>query len=214
MLQHERQAWTAGHRFVAGVDEAGRGPLAGPVVAAAVHIDRYFLESESAGFFSGLKDSKQLTAPQRERFFQQFTAHALIRWGVGVAEVAEIDLINILRSTHNAMARALDRIMPEIDLALVDGLPVAGLPCKSTAIVDGDEQSCLIAAASVIAKVTRDRMMLELDQQFPQYGFARHKGYGTAEHLEALRAHGPCACHRRSFEPVRQAHINFGTATP
>ena len=210
MLKHERQAWLSGFQFVAGLDEAGRGPLAGPVVAAAVHIDRSVLEAESENLLSGLNDSKKLTPERREHFFCVLAAQPGIRFGVGIADVAEIDAINILRATHKAMARALEKLLPGIDTVLVDGLPVPGLPCHSTAIVGGDGQSLLIAAASVIAKVTRDRMMTEYDAQYPNYGFAKHKGYGTAEHLAALKAHGPSPLHRRSFEPVRQAQLPFG----
>jgi ribonuclease HII len=210
MLKHERLAWLSGSQFVAGLDEAGRGPLAGPVVAAAIFIDRTFIEAQRRKCLRGLNDSKQLTPEQREHFFAVLTSQEGIRFGVGCADVAEIDAVNILRATHRAMARAMEKIMPGIDLVLVDGLPVPGLPCPSTAIVDGDAQSLLIAAASVIAKVSRDRMMLEYDRQFPLYGFAQHKGYGTPEHLEALRVHGPTPLHRRSFEPVRQRYLDFG----
>ncbi|MFH0908030.1 MAG: ribonuclease HII [bacterium] len=209
MLRHERQAWLSGHNRLAGIDEAGRGPLAGPVIAAAVLIDRTFLEAESEKLFSGLTDSKQLTAARRDHFFSILTDHASVRMGIGRAEVDEIDAINILKATHAAMARALAQLMPEVDHALVDGLSVHGLPCSSTAIVKGDAASLLIAAASIVAKVTRDRIMLELDRDHPVYGFAKHKGYGTVEHLEAIRAHGPCVCHRRSFKPVRELWLDL-----
>jgi ribonuclease HII len=126
-------------------------------------------------------------------------------YGVGVADVAEIDSLNILRATHLAMARALDAISPLPDFALVDGLPVLGLPCPSLSIIQGDGRSLSIAAASIIAKVTRDRLMLVLDQQYPQYGFSRHKGYGTRAHMQALLENGPCPAHRRSFRPVQEA---------
>ena len=209
MLRHERQAWLNGYNRLAGVDEAGRGPLAGPVIAAAVQIDQTFLESESDQLFSGLTDSKQLTALRREHFFAILTGHSLIRVGIGRSDVDEIDAMNILKATHAAMARALAQLMPDVDHALVDGLPVRGLPCSSTAIVKGDAASLLIAAASVVAKVTRDRIMQELAQDFPAYGFDKHKGYGTAEHIEALRVHGPCACHRRSFRPVSERWLDL-----
>jgi ribonuclease HII len=209
LLQHERDAWKAGHRRVAGVDEAGRGPLAGPVVAAAVLFDAAFLEAESSGILAGLTDSKKLSAARREHFFSILSGTPHARIGVGRADVAEIDDINILRATHRAMARALDQIQPLPDLALVDGLPVKGLPCPHTAIVGGDGLSLSIAAASVIAKVTRDRLMVELDRLHPGYGFAAHKGYGTRAHLDALRRLGPSPCHRRSFGPVRQMQLGF-----
>lgn len=202
MLRHERTAWSSGHLRVAGLDEAGRGPLAGPVIAAAVHIDRTLLEAEEHGLWAGLNDSKQLTARSRDIFCERLQSDPRIRWAVGRADVAEIDQLNILRATHLAMARAVAALAGDIDLVLVDGLPVEGLPCASQAIVQGDAQSLLIAAASVIAKVTRDRLMVEFEAVFPGYGFARHKGYGTAAHLAALRRIGPCPLHRRSFAPV------------
>lgn len=204
LLRHERTAWSSGHRRLAGIDEAGRGPLAGPVIAAAVHIEQSLLEAEETGLFAGLTDSKQLTARSRDRFFDALRSDPRIRWAVGRADVEEIDRVNILRATHLAMARAVTALDAVVDLALVDGLPVASLPCASQAIVKGDAQSLLIAAASVLAKVTRDRLMVEFDRAYPGYGFAAHKGYGTAAHLAALRELGPCPIHRRSFAPVAQ----------
>ena len=203
MLEHERAAWGAGFRRVAGVDEAGRGPLAGPVVAAAVIIQPEFLQREQRGQLNLLTDSKKITAKRRDLFFDLLTQLPEAEIGVACVDVEEIDAVNILQATHRAMARALAQLQPLPALALIDGLPVAGLPCASRAIVKGDAQSLLIAAASVIAKVTRDRLMLELDAVYPEYGFARHKGYGTRDHLQALRKQGPCPIHRRSFAPVR-----------
>ena len=205
MLSFEQDAWRQNYRRVAGVDEAGRGPLAGPVVAAAVFVAGEFLVGEADGVFKKLTDSKQLTEKNRELFFSVLTTSPQVQYGVGIVSETELDAHNILRATHQAMARALSVIQPLPDYALVDGLPVPGLPCPSRAIVKGDALSLSIAAASVIAKVTRDHLMLELDRQYPQYGFARHKGYGTRDHLEALRKWGPSACHRRSFRPVREA---------
>lgn len=205
MLSFEQAAWADGCRRVAGVDEAGRGPLAGPVVAAAVVADRKFLEREQCGQLQQLNDSKKITARRRDLFFALLTQSPFVRVGVACVGVEEIDHVNILRATHLAMARALGKLNPLPDRALVDGLPVPGLPCPSLSIVKGDGKSLLIAAASVIAKVTRDRFMQELDASYPQYGFARHKGYGTRDHVAALREHGPCAQHRRSFAPVRAA---------
>ncbi len=205
MLQFERQAWEQGAVRLAGVDEAGRGPLAGPVVAAAVVFDRAFLEAEQHGLLRNVNDSKTLTASQRESAFLLLTGRCPIELGVGMADVAEIDSLNILRATHLAMARALSALCPLPDMALVDGLPVQGLPCRSQAIVDGDARSLVIAAASIVAKVTRDRMMQDLDRQYPVYGFAQHKGYGTRAHMQALLEHGPCPAHRRSFRPVQDA---------
>lgn len=204
MLEYERQEWARGRHGLAGVDEAGRGPLAGPVVAAAVAMERGYLETEFLRSLHGLTDSKKLTGKQREEYFKILTAAApRIGVGVGVAEVREIDRINILRATHCAMARAV-RALPRMPQhLLVDGLSVPGLPCPATFITGGDRRSCLIAAASVVAKVTRDRMMLRYDTLYPDYGFVRNKGYGTREHAEALLRFGPSPIHRRTFAPVR-----------
>ena len=199
-FSRERALRARGIFLVAGVDEAGRGPLAGPVVAAAV-----ILPDDCA--IEGLNDSKKLTAKKREHFHAMLTVRADIHWGIGQADVAEIDRLNILRATHLAMARAVAALPRKPDHALVDGLPVRGLPVPHTALVGGDTLSLSIAAASIIAKVTRDRLMTALDAEYPQYGFARHKGYGVREHLEALRSHGPSPVHRRSFQPVAQAQL-------
>ena len=205
MLLFERQLWDRGIRRVAGVDEAGRGPLAGPVVAAAVCFNRDFLEAEQYGLLQSVNDSKRLTASLRELLF----GHLMTEWpclvGIGTAGVDEIDSLNILRATHVAMGRALRAISPLPEVALVDGLPVPGLPCESVAVVRGDGRSLSIAAASIVAKVTRDRLMAELDARYPDYQFARHKGYGTQVHMQALLEHGPCPEHRRSFRPVQEA---------
>ncbi|MCO5043817.1 MAG: ribonuclease HII [Kiritimatiellae bacterium] len=205
MLLHEREAWSQGYLTLAGVDEAGRGPLAGPVVAAAVVIPRDVLEAEHTRLFSGIADSKTLTAKRREALFARLSEETSVARGIGLADVAEIDSLNILRATHLAMKRAVEALDRAVDMILVDGRPVPGLPFASRAIVKGDAQSLLIAAASIVAKVTRDHLMDELDRQYPRYGFARHKGYGTAEHLAALREWGPTPVHRRSFAPVAAA---------
>lgn len=193
----ELRAIGEGWELVAGVDEAGRGPLAGPVVAAAV-----VLPPDCN--LPGLQDSKALTEERREALYGSITELALT-WGVAQVEPDEIDRINILRATHRAMALALHRLAPLPHGALVDGLPVQGLPCPHRAIVKGDALCISIAAASVLAKVSRDRHMRDLDEQYPGYGFAQHKGYGTALHVEALRRLGPTPCHRRSFRPVAEA---------
>ena len=181
----------------------GRGPLAGPVYASAVVIAPADADSFLEGPLAGLTDSKKLTEASRERFCALLRALPGVRIGIGSASVAEIDSMNILRATHLAMRRAvLDLGDPQPDHILVDGLPVKGLPSPSTAIVKGDAQSLLIAAASVVAKVTRDHLMAELDAAHPGYGFASNKGYGTAEHLAALQRLGVSPVHRRSFAPV------------
>jgi ribonuclease HII len=179
---------------VAGVDEAGRGPLAGPVVAAAVILNR-------ARIPKGLNDSKQLDAETRDELFSHIMFSA-IAVGVGEASVDEIDLINIRQATHMAMARAVRALQFQAAFALVDGNDAPALPCPCDTIVEGDAKSVSIAAASIIAKVTRDRMMAALHETHPNYGWCRNKGYGTPEHLSALTRHGPTAHHRRSFAPV------------
>lgn len=204
-LAFERQLWHAGQRHIAGVDEAGRGPLAGPVVAAAVVVPRDWIERRWPEALAGLNDSKQLSATERECFFRELTGCAEVRYGIAAVEADQIDQLNILRATHRAMCEAVALLTPPADHALVDGLPVPALPCPHTALVKGDARSYAIAAASVLAKVTRDRRMLEADRLFPAYGFARHKGYPTREHLAAIARHGPCPLHRRSFAPLRTA---------
>lgn len=209
MLQFEQEAWAQGARRLSGVDEAGRGPLAGPVVAAAVVVARTFLETEATRSLQTLTDSKQLSAKRRELFYDLLMSSPDVEVGIGSASVAEIDALNILRATHLAMRRAIEHLTPLPDLALVDGRPVQGLPVPHRAIVGGDGVSLSIAAASVLAKVTRDRLLVELAAQYPAYGFDRHKGYGTRAHLEALQRHGPCPVHRRSFAPVAQGVLEF-----
>lgn len=204
MLDHERRWWSQGHGTIAGVDEAGRGPLAGPVVAAAVCAPADLCEQLLAGPWQKLTDSKRLSVKARRIFFDSIRSIDGVVVGVGRCDAREIDDLNILRATHLAMARAIDALPIRPDRALVDGLPVKGLPVEHEAIVGGDGKSLLIAAASVIAKVTRDDELLDMEKQYPGYGFGSHKGYGTREHLEALRRLGPCPEHRRSFDPVRQ----------
>lgn len=189
---------------MAGIDEAGRGPWAGPVAAAAVHIRADFLRQEECGLFAGLTDSKKLSASRREHFYSVLTGCEAVRFGIGLAEANEIDSINILQATYLAMRRAFDALNPAPDFALVDGNRLPPLPCAARAVVGGDGKSLSIAAASILAKVARDRLMAELDRRYPQYGFARHKGYGTAEHSAALREHGPSPVHRLSFRPVKE----------
>jgi len=197
----ERVLWNRGATRVAGVDEAGRGPLAGPVVAAAAILPAKWAKSGLPGELEGLNDSKQLTRLQREIFFAFLTTCAEVQFAVAQMDAAQIDAVNILQATHRAMNNALAELNPEH--ALVDGRPVKTLRVPQTAIVKGDARSYSIAAASVLAKVTRDRLMLEFDRHWPKYGFAEHKGYGTEQHLAAIAAHGPCPIHRRSFAPLR-----------
>ena len=196
LLALERAARAEGLRFVAGVDEAGRGPLAGNVVAAAVILPEGF---DGAG----ITDSKKLTQGQRERAFERIVAGA-VAYSIAEASPAEIDAINILRATHLAMKRAVNGLSVPPDVVFVDGLPVKNLHADCRSFVKGDSRSLSIAAASILAKVTRDAQMVEADKLWPEYGFAGHKGYGAATHLAALREFGPCPIHRRSFGPVGQ----------
>lgn len=205
MLDYERQYWASGLKRVAGIDEAGRGPLAGPVYAAAVIFDPAFAESELSGILNGLTDSKKISENARVTFYHILKESPHVETGLGIAEAEEIDSVNILRATHKAMARAVEALSSPPEYILVDGLPVKGLLQPSTAIVKGDSKSLSIAAASVIAKVSRDFRMQALDKVYPQYGFLNHKGYGTEAHMAALAKYGPCPEHRRSFEPVRSA---------
>jgi ribonuclease HII len=180
--------------LIAGVDEVGRGPLAGPVVAAAVILD-------PARPIAGLADSKQLSATRREQLAAEIRAKSLA-WALGRAEVAEIDQINILQASLLAMRRAVENLNVAPDQALVDGNRCPRLACPCEAIVKGDVTVPAISAASILAKVARDAELRELHERYPHYGFARHKGYPTAAHVDALRRHGPCPEHRRSFAPV------------
>jgi ribonuclease HII len=202
-FEFERVLWTQGMTRIAGVDEAGRGPLAGPVVAAAAILPAKWAETGLPPELEGLNDSKQLTAAQREKYFAYLTACPEVQFAIAQVGAGQIDAINILRATHRAMNNALAQLQPAPEHALVDGRPVKTMTVPHTAIVQGDARSYSIAAASVLTKVTRDRLMLEFDRQWPQYGFAGHKGYGTAQHLAAIAAHGPCPIHRRSFAPLK-----------
>jgi ribonuclease HII len=200
----EQPLWTAGVTRVAGVDEAGRGPLAGPVVAAAAILPPAWLQAGLPAALAGLNDSKQLTESQRETFFEFITASGEIEFALAEVSAVVIDEINILQATHRAMNDALGRLKNLPAHALVDGRPVKTLCVPQTAIVKGDARSFSIAAASVLAKVHRDRLMLDFDRQFPGYGFAGHKGYGTAKHLAAIAKLGPCPIHRLTFAPLKQ----------
>lgn len=202
VLLYEKEAWASGFLRLAGIDEAGRGPLAGPVVAAAVMFEPDYIRGEQEPTFGKLTDSKVMTEPRREEYFKILMTSSSTMIGIGIVAAEEIDQINILKATHKAMAMAALEISPEY--ALVDGLPVKGLPCESRSIVKGDTLSISISAASIIAKVTRDRIMVELDLKFPKYGFSSHKGYGTKQHLNALRKYGATPIHRKSFRPVAE----------
>jgi ribonuclease HII len=197
---YEARAWRAGLLRVAGVDEAGRGPLAGPVVAAAVILP-------PARRVRGLADSKLLPPERREELFTAIQERALAV-GVGIVDHETIDRINILEATRRAMLEAVAGLTVSPELVITDFVHLASLTCPQRNLVDGDARCASVAAASIVAKVTRDRLMQGFDTQFPEYGFAQHKGYATPEHLAALDRHGPCALHRRSFSGVwRQGEL-------
>ncbi len=212
----EEQAFVrAGLTIIAGVDEAGRGPLAGPVVAGAVVLPQHLYQGpDNPGAESPwrrINDSKALTARQRNVSHILITEHAAA-WGVGIVDAAAIDTMGIARATRLAMRQAIAMLQLQPQALLVDAVNLAeiGLPCR--AIIKGDAKCYSIAAASIVAKVTRDQLMRELDQRHPGYGFARHKGYGTREHLQRLRELGPSPVHRRTFMPLRQALPGFESA--
>ena len=190
----ESAAWRRGISRLAGVDEAGRGPLAGPVVAAAVVL-------APGARIAGVDDSKRLLPEERQRLFDLIQERA-VGVGVGIVDHVTIDRINILQATRLAMGQALGALGMEPELVLTDFVTVPGLRCPQRNLVEGDRRSASVAAASIIAKVTRDRIMEEADREYPLYGFGRHKGYGTPEHRIALEQHGPCALHRRTFAGI------------
>ncbi len=199
-LARENALWAKGCRYVAGLDEVGRGPLAGPVVAAAVVLPH------NATIIAGLRDSKQMTARQRDRVAGVIRDTALA-WGVGAASPREIDRLNILGATALAMRRALSLLSQAPDHVLVDGKPFPELRCEHEAIIKGDATCLSIAAASVLAKQARDRLMVLLASRFPAFGWEQNMGYGTAEHLAAIEANGLTPHHRRSFGPVSQLRL-------
>ena len=195
----EEELIKKGHKFVAGIDEAGRGPLAGPVVAAAVILP--------IGYRSGnLNDSKKISPKVRESLYEQLTNPSSgVVWSFSVIGPEIIDEINILNATFKAMSESALGLEKEPSFAIIDGNPVKGFPYPYQSIVKGDSRCLSIAAASIIAKVERDRLMMKYSEVYPRYGFERHKGYGTKVHLNALETYGPCPIHRQSFAPVRQA---------
>lgn len=201
-IDHENKLRAEGFRIVAGIDEAGRGPLAGPVCVAAVVLPDDFTHPM-------LNDSKQLSEVKRERLYDEITADARISWHCVSIEPREIDRINILQATWKGMRRAVMALEPKADAALIDGMPVKRFPLHHVALVKGDSLSYSIAAASIIAKVTRDRLMVAMARKHPEYGFEIHKGYPTRAHLAALKQHGPCPHHRRSFGPVAQLQLDL-----
>ena len=201
-LEHELELRKQGYQIIAGVDEVGRGPLAGPVCAAAAILPHDFHHAV-------LNDSKKLSERQREAIYEELTNDSRVVWCCKFVEVEEIDRINILQASRMAMRLAVKGLKVKADAALIDGLPVPKFPVHQLSLIKGDSLSFSIAAASVIAKVKRDRLMHKLAKQYPHYGFEKHKGYGTPMHLEALRVHGPTPIHRRSFAPVSQLTLDL-----
>ena len=201
-LRFEKDLRARGFAVIAGIDEAGRGPLAGPVVVAAVILPEKFRHST-------LNDSKKLSPDRREEIYEELTHRTDVTWAVAMADHEEVDRRNIFWATVVAMERATRKLAVQPEHVLIDGNHIRGFSYPQTAIVGGDGRSFSIAAASVIAKVTRDRHMMEMDRHYPGYEFAQHKGYGTALHRERLDLHGPCPIHRRSFLPVRQMELPF-----
>mgnify|MGYP001141845532 CR=1 FL=1 len=191
LLKYEKELYKQGIKFICGVDEVGRGPLVGPVVAAAVILPiNYHLD--------GLNDSKKLSEKKRDELFDVIKEEAL-SYGIGIVSPERIDEINILQATYEAMREAVNKLSVKPDILLNDAVTIPGIDVKQIPIIKGDAKSLSIASASILAKVTRDRLMTEYDSLYPEYGFARHKGYGTKVHIEAIKEYGPCPIHRRTF---------------
>ncbi|GCF11138.1 ribonuclease HII [Dictyobacter arantiisoli] len=207
-LVEEMALFEQGYSFIAGLDEAGRGCLAGPVVAGAVILPE---REDTLELFDGVNDSKKLSPATRDRLYDHIMQHA-VSVGVGIGSVDEIDTRNILQATKYAMQLALQQLKPTPQALLLDAIYLPKVPLPQRSIIKGDARSLSIAAASIIAKVTRDRIMVALHQEYPEYGFEQHKGYGTAAHLDALHRHGATPQHRRSFAPVRELFGLFASS--
>lgn len=201
LFAHDKALREQGFFVLAGVDEAGRGPLAGPVVAAAVILP-------PAEIIDGVRDSKTVPEREREMLFARITDVAET-YGIGIIDADEIDRTDILHATRAAMMTALNQLARDPDLVLIDAVRLSSLAVEQRSIIRGDATSASIAAASILAKVTRDRLMAEYHEQYPQYGFNRHKGYGTKDHISCIRKYGPCPIHRRSFDQVRTVPLPF-----
>ena len=211
-FSEELKLWKHGYRVVVGLDEAGRGPLAGPVVAVGVTVfchpgpdpgSKTWIPAFAGMTVKKLRDSKKLSVKQRELWYKLLTRHPDIKWGIGMTSEKIIDRINIFEATKLAMIRAIEDLKIKPEYLLLDGnFTLEELSVSQKAIIRGDEKVFSCAAASIIAKVTRDRLMCRLSKKYPQYGFEKHKGYGTRKHCEALKKHGPCKIHRKSFRPM------------
>ncbi len=200
-LAEEKTARTRGYTYIAGIDEVGRGPLAGPVVAAAVILPA---KIKRTPWVDGVRDSKLLSSIQRERLFEQIKGIS-ISYGVGMISSQQIDIQGIAKATRLAMKQAVEQLVPKPDFLLIDYVKLPEVQIHQKGVIEGDSTCFSIACASIIAKVTRDRLMVELDSLYPGYGLASHKGYGTKEHIDCLKRLGPCPIHRRSFQPVKDA---------
>lgn len=205
-FEYENKLINSGFSRICGIDEVGRGPLAGPVVAAAVLINAELFKDLSG--FKGINDSKKLSAKRREKWYEILTERKNIKWGIGIISEKIIDEVNILEATKLAMAEALKKMIRQSaeqpDFILIDGnFILENIDLNQKAVIGGDAKVVSIAAASIIAKVTRDRMMQKFHEDYPEYGFDKHKGYGTRLHCEMIKKYGPCAIHRRSFEPIK-----------
>ena len=203
----EKKFWTQGRRFIVGLDEVGRGPLAGPVVAAAGCIDwkNFGKKGQGPSFFGGINDSKKLTQKRREGWYSLLTKDPDIKWALGIVSEKIIDEINILEAAKLAMKKALQKLSVNPDFLILDGnFILEDISINQKSVIGGDGKVISVAAASIIAKVSRDRMMEKYHKKFPAYGFDEHKGYGTKKHLLALKTHGPCPIHRFSFGPVKK----------
>lgn len=201
LFAHDKALREQGFFVLAGVDEAGRGPLAGPVVAAAVILP-------ASAVIDGVRDSKKVPAPERELLFARIT-DAAESYGIGIVEADEIDRTDILQATRSAMMAALNQLTVKPDLVLIDAVRLSALAGEQRSIIRGDATSASIAAASIVAKVTRDRLMVRYHEHYPHYGFDRHKGYGTRDHIDRIRQYGPCPIHRMSFDQVRTVPLPF-----
>lgn len=204
-LDHEERLWQAGYRSIAGVDEAGRGALAGPVVAAAVIVPAH---SHCRGVWAEVCDSKLLTPAQRTALFPRIQA-AAVAWGIGAAEAATIDAVGVAAAARAAMTTAIHHLAPQPDFLLLDWVRLPHLPIPQESRVKADRDLVSVAAASILAKVWRDQLMATLHERYPHYGFAQHKGYGTAAHCAALAEYGPCPEHRHSFAPIARPAMLF-----
>lgn len=201
MYKYEVEEYSRGKRLICGIDEAGRGPLAGPVVSSAVILPRLNSDNDFLGC-EWINDSKKLSSKKRVLLYNRLLEHPNVYIGIGIVSERIIDKINILRATQLSMRKAISNLDVKPDCLLIDGMLVPGVKIPQKKIIDGDNLSLSVASASIVAKVTRDNIMCQYHEKYPQYGFDRHKGYGTKEHMKKIKEYGPCKIHRRSFYPI------------